>query len=164
MTRRLSLIFGLLIGAMWMGEVIFGNLGETPVLGNIRTLHVTNYHLVVWTFIDSAFALTAVAGFIGAYRTGCIRTGLVVGAWSGLISGAITLTTGMAVFILFRDALLLAPSNIKEFAGSTQAMLLDALAAGLNHMWIGPLLGVTLGGVAAVAGRWLSYLTRGARL
>src|SRR5215471_482831 len=32
MTRRLTLIFGLL-GVMWMGEVIFENLGDTTVLG-----------------------------------------------------------------------------------------------------------------------------------
>jgi hypothetical protein len=166
MTRRLSLTFGLLIGAMWAGEVIFGNLGETAMLGNVRTLHFATYRLVGWAFIGSALVLTAVAGFVGAYRTGRVREGLTVGAWSGLISGAITFVAVMAVFILFRNALLLAPSNVKEFAGSTRAMLLDALAAGLNHMWIGPLLGVTLGGVAAVAGNWFHNppVARGARL
>jgi hypothetical protein len=29
----------------------------------------------------------------------------------------------------------------------------DALAGGVNHLWIGPLLGVTVGALGAVAGR-----------
>lgn len=66
---------------------------------------------------------------------------MLVGVWSGLISGAIAFATGLALFIFFRDALLLAPSNVKEFAGSAQAMFLDTLGGGFNHMWIGPLLG-----------------------
>jgi hypothetical protein len=31
----------------------------------------------------------------------------------------------------------------------------DGLAGGVNHMWIGPLLGVTVGGIAAVVGKHL---------
>jgi len=155
MTRRLNLIFGLLIGVMWMGEVIFGNLGDTTVLGNVRTFHFNTYRIVGWAFIGGALALTAVAGFLGAYRSGRAREGVLVGTWSGLISGAITLATIMAITVLFRDSLLLAPSNVKEFAGSAQAMFWDAFGAGVNHMWIGPLIGVTIGGVGAAAGKWL---------
>ncbi|SPE33890.1 hypothetical protein SBA3_2070003 [Candidatus Sulfopaludibacter sp. SbA3] len=33
MEKRLSILFGLLIGGMWMGEVLLGNLGGTSVLG-----------------------------------------------------------------------------------------------------------------------------------
>ena len=65
MTRRLSLIFGLLIGVMWMGGVIFGNLGDTTVLGNIRTFHFNTYRVVGWAFIGGALTLTAGAGFFG---------------------------------------------------------------------------------------------------
>lgn len=34
-------------------------------------------------------------------------------------------------------------------------MFWDAFGAGINHMWIEPLLGITLGGVGAAAGKWL---------
>ena len=73
MTRRLNLICGLLVGVIWMGEVIFGNLGDTTVLGNVRTFHFGAYRVVGWAFISGALALTAGAGFLGAYRTGRIR-------------------------------------------------------------------------------------------
>jgi hypothetical protein len=32
MEKKLSIVFGLPIGAMWMGEILLGNLGGTPVL------------------------------------------------------------------------------------------------------------------------------------
>lgn len=158
MTRRLNLIFGLFIGVMWMGEIIFGNLGDTTVLGNFRTFHFHAYRVVGWSFISGAVLLTGFAGLFGAYRSCSIHKGLSVGVWSGLISGAMTFTTIMVLTILFRNALLLAPSNVKEFAGSAEAMFGNAFWAGFNHMWIGPLLGVTLGGVGAVAGKWLCKL------
>jgi hypothetical protein len=34
-------------------------------------------------------------------------------------------------------------------------MLWDAFGAGVNHMWVGPLLGITIGAVAAAGGKWL---------
>jgi hypothetical protein len=173
MTRKLNLAFGLLIGLMWMGEVTFGNLGDTAVLGNFRTVHFHAYRLVVWSFIGGALLLTVFAGLFGAYQTGIIEKGLSVGVWSGLISGAITLATIMLVTVIFRDALLLAPSTVTEFARNGQssppgptelARLLywDAFAGGANHMWIGPFLGVTLGGAGAAIGKrlhmtWLEY-------
>lgn len=33
--KRLSILFGLLIGGMWMGEVLLGNLGGTSVFGGL---------------------------------------------------------------------------------------------------------------------------------
>jgi hypothetical protein len=155
MQRRLILIFGVLIGLMWMGEVVFGNLGDTVILGNVRTFHFHAYRVIGWSFISGALALTVIAGLVGAYRIGGIRAGLSVGVWSGLMSGAITLVTILVVTVLFRDSLLMAPSNIAEFAGSAPRMYSDALGAGVNHLWIGPLLGLTLGWVGAVVGNRL---------
>jgi hypothetical protein len=123
MTRNPNLIPGLLIGAMWMGEIIFGNLGDTAVLGNIRTFDFKTYRVIGSLFIG----------------------------------GAIAFTTIMAITVLFRDALLLAPSNVKEFAGNAHAMFRDALGAGVNHLWIGPLSGVTLGGIGSAFGKWLRH-------
>jgi hypothetical protein len=99
--------------------------------------------------------LTVLAGLVGAYRIGGIQTGLSVGILSGVINGAITLVTIMAVTVLFRRALLAAPSSISEFGGSARRMYSESLVAGINHLWIGPFLGLTLGGVGAVVGNWL---------
>ena len=152
MVRRLSLVFGLLIGGMWMGEIILGNLGDTAVLGNYRTFHSQAYRTIGWCFIGGALAATALGGFICAYRTGSVENGISVGIWSGLLSGAIALVTGLVITLLFHDALMAAPStaNPAEFA---RYLYRDAVIAGLNHMWIGALLGVTLGGVGAVLGK-----------
>jgi hypothetical protein len=71
--------------------------------------------------------------------------------------------TAIAMVILFHGALMQDPSNIHEFARSahrapTEAELSsflywDALGAALNHLWIGPLLGLTVGGIGAVIGK-----------
>ncbi|HTF70058.1 MAG TPA: hypothetical protein VK638_46010 [Edaphobacter sp.] len=148
--RRLSLIFGLLIGTMWMGEVLFGNLGDTAVLGNVRTLHFHAYRAIGWSFICGALAFTALSGFYGAYRTGDFSVALQVAIWSGLISGTITLATLMVMTTVFLDALRQSPSDLAEFAKSGDGSFFhylyrDALAGGLNHLWIGPALGVILG-------------------
>ncbi|HEY1948207.1 MAG TPA: hypothetical protein VGG97_14445 [Bryobacteraceae bacterium] len=105
MIRRLRLLFGFLIGAMWMGEVLFGNLGDTALLGNVRTFHFHAYRAIGWSFVCGALAFTALGGFYSAYRTGDFLVALQVAIWSGLISGAITLTTLLAMTAFFLDAL-----------------------------------------------------------
>jgi hypothetical protein len=158
MIRRLSVFFGILIGAMWMGEVIFGNLGDTYVLGNFRTFHVHASRMVGWSFICGALAFTVLAGFYTAYRSGNTGAALQVAIWSGLIGGAIMLLTLVGMTVLFLDALRQSPSNLAEFAKSgdqsfSRFLCMDALGGGLNHLWIGAGLGVVLGSVGAFMGR-----------
>jgi hypothetical protein len=40
MPRRLIWIFGLLIGVAWMAEILFGNLGDIPLLAAFRMSHL----------------------------------------------------------------------------------------------------------------------------
>jgi hypothetical protein len=156
-----SLVFGTLIGLMWIGEVVVGNLGDTKVLGSIRTVHPKLYRDTAGCCVLGVLILTGSAGFFGAHQTGEIRTGVQVGFWSGLISGAITLAALMIVTFVFLDALMSAPSNIAEFAGQPRGsslgfarwLYLDALAGGLNHLWIGPMLGLVIGGAGAILGK-----------
>lgn len=162
MEKRLSIIFGLLIGAMWMGEVLLGNLAGTSVLGNLGEFHPRVYAIAA-LFAWSAVGVTAMGGFVAAYRTSSIGVALRVGLWSGLLSGAITLLTIVSVVIVFHDALMKDPANIREFAHSahrvpseaelSQFIIRDGLAGGVNHVWIGPLLGITVGGIGAVMGK-----------
>ena len=61
-----------------------------------------------------------------ACRTGSIAIGLRVGVWSGLLSGGIVFVTSMSLIILFHDALMKDPSNIREFARSAHRSLTEA--------------------------------------
>jgi hypothetical protein len=160
--RSLSWIFGFLIGGMWIGEVLLGNLGGTSVLGNLRDLHA-NIYAMAPLFALGALGVTAVGGAVAAYRTGSIGAALRVGVWSGVISGAITALTAMIIAVLFHHAMMMDPSNVHEFARSAHRppseaelsafLYWDALGGGINHLWIGPLLGVTIGGGGAVIGK-----------
>jgi hypothetical protein len=158
--RRLSLLFGILIGMMWMAELLFGNLGDTSILGNVRTFHFHAYRIIGWSFIWGALAFTALSGFYTAYRTGNAGAAVRVAIWSGLIGGAIALVTLVGMTALFLDSLSRSPSDLAEFATSgdqsfSYYLFLEALAGGLNHLWIGPALGIVLGSLGAAAGRTL---------
>jgi len=54
-----------------------------------------------------------------------------------LISGAIVFVTGATILVLFHDAMMKDPSNIHELSLSA-------------HLFIGTLLGVTVGGIGAI--------------
>jgi hypothetical protein len=108
--------------------------------------------------------LAGMGGLVAAYRTGRISVALRVGVWSGLLSGAIVFMALMSVVTLFHGALMKDPSNIHEFARTahrapTEAELSDflyrdALGGALNHLLIGPLLGLTIGGIGGLFGTW----------
>jgi hypothetical protein len=166
MEKKLSIILGFLIGGMWMGEILLGNLGGTSVFGNLRDVHPRVYAMAAWF----ALGVTGIGGLLAAYRTGRISAALRVGVWSGLISGGIVFVIGMGIAILFHAALMQDASNIHEFARTahrapTEAELSsflywDALGGALNHLWIGPLLGLTVGGIGAIIGERMSPLRK----
>jgi hypothetical protein len=158
----LSWTFGLLIGAMWTGEVLLGNLGGTSVFGNLRDSHPRIYSMAGW-FVVAAVAATTLCGIVAAYQTRSIRKALQVGVGSGVISGVITCGMIVGITILFHDVMMSDPANIHEFARSAHRpptpaelspfLYRDALGGGLNHIWIGPLLGLTFGAAGAMLGK-----------
>jgi len=158
----LSWAFGLLIGAAWLSEVVLGNLAGTSVFGNLSGARPSIYGLAS-LFALCAVGLTAIGGLVAAYRTGSVAAALRVGIWSGVISGVITLASLVSVTVLFHDAMMKDPSNIHEFARSAHRiptenelsgfLYSDAIAGGVNHIWIGPLLGLTVGGLGAFIGK-----------
>ncbi|MGH9646382.1 MAG: hypothetical protein ACRD4E_06150 [Bryobacteraceae bacterium] len=157
MTRKLILIFGVLIGASWMGEVLFGNLGDTPLFENFRMFHPYAYRTIGWSFVSGAVAFTALAGFVATFPFGDFRKAVFTSVCSGLVSGVIVLAGGMTMEVVFHDALRHSPSVLSEFATSGQSdldefMLGDALVGGLAHVLIGPALGLTVGAVGAAIG------------
>jgi hypothetical protein len=60
---------GLLISAMWLGEVLFGNLGDTPSR-ECTDAPFSRIPVVRWSFICGALAFSALSGFYTAHRTG----------------------------------------------------------------------------------------------
>lgn len=163
MEKKLSIVFGILIGGMWMGEIILGNLGGTPVFGNLRVVH-PNVYALAGRFALGAVAATGIGGLVAAYRTGSISAALRVGCWSGLLSGGIACVTIVILVVLFHDALMKDPSNVQEFARTahrapteielSKFLYWDALGGAMNHIWIGPLLGLTVGGIGALVGKF----------
>ena len=84
--QRLSLIFGLIGGGMWMGLLILGNLGGTAVLGNIRDNHPRVYGATRY-FALGGLLVPVMTGLSAAYRMGgSMRAALRAGLLSGFIS------------------------------------------------------------------------------
>ena len=141
-----------------MAYVLISDLGGTSVFGS--STHV--YAMTPW-FVASAIAFTALSGFLAAYWTGSVGTAIGVAFWSGVIGAAITIVTVIGVNVLFHDVLMQDPSNIGAFLRAvhhkptntelSDFIWTDALGGCAIQLWIGPLLGLVIGGTAALVGR-----------
>jgi hypothetical protein len=141
-----------------MGYVLALNLDGIAVFGN--SMHV--YAMTPW-FVAGAIALTALSGFVAAHRTGCMSVAMGVAFWSGVISAAITIVTVIVINILFHNAMMQDPATIREFIRAvhhtpsntelSDFILTDALGGCAMQLWIGPLLGLVIGGTGALVGK-----------
>lgn len=151
MEKRLSVTFGLLIGVIWMAEICLANLVPAA------------RHVAEWCAL-AAVAITMIAGYVAARESGSIVMALRVGVWSGLLSGGMLCVTGIGIVVLFHGVMMRDPSSIHEFAlhahraptqGELSRFLYDDMVGGaLNHLWLGPLLGLTVGAAGALAGKY----------
>lgn len=148
---RLGGVFGLLIGGLWIVEVLTGNL---------IAIDSTPSHVIYRVSTVGAFLLPLVAGGVGAARTGRVRTGLVVGCWSGLLSGLITFLTLMAVTYAFMGWLAHDPQNLHDYPHSGERTLAtfivgDSLFGASAHLaLIGAAWGSALGGLGGALVVW----------
>lgn len=140
------------------------NLFGTPIFTKERTLFPLIFQFPWFGFFILCGILTlTLAGYYTAVQTRTLITALKVGALSGLIGSAILFITAMGMTIIFHDAMMQDPGNIHEYelsspAEPTQQQLskfiyMDALGGALNMMWITPLAGLLLAGLAGVQGR-----------
>jgi hypothetical protein len=143
---------------MWMGYVLVSSLGGTSVFGSSTRV----YAMTPW-FMAGAIAFTALSGFLPAYWTSSILTAMGVAFFSGVISTAITIVTVIGINILFHDAMMQDPSTIRAFIQAvhheptntelSDFILTDALGGCAMQLWIGPLLGLVIGGTGALVGK-----------
>ncbi len=114
---RLGAAFGLLIGGLWIVEVLTGNL---IAIDSILS------HVIYRVTTAGAFLLPLVAGGVGAARmgrTGRVQAGLAIGFWSGLLSGLMTFLTLMAVTYAFMGVLEHDPQNLHDYPHSGERTL-----------------------------------------
>jgi len=148
---RLGGVFGLLIGGLWIVEVLTGNL---------IAIDSAPSHVIYRVSATGAFLLPLVAGGVGAARTGRVRMGLAVGFWSGVLSGLVTFLTLMAITYAFMDLLRHDPQNLRGYAHSGERTLAtfivgDSLFGASAHLaLIGPAWGSALGGLGGALVAW----------
>jgi hypothetical protein len=150
---QLGIGFGLLIGFLWMIEVLSGNLGDpgNPIIVGI---YRGSTLLVV---ISTLFA-----GVLGGRQSGRMGQACMVGIWSGLISGLLTACTAMLMTYLFMDTLIHNPQNIQEFLHNPQSapdmitfLTGDIIVASMSHLLIGPILGIVVSAFGGLLGKGL---------
>jgi hypothetical protein len=155
-TWRLGILFGLLIGALWIVEILAGNLiavgsGAGIMIYRLATL--------------AAYTLPLVAGAVGAYAHKSVRYGIAVGFWSGLISGLIAFLTLMLIAYAFMGILQRDTQTLSEYARSGEPTLStyivgDFLFGSCSHLLlIGVLYGTALATVGALFGKAAAPVT-----
>jgi hypothetical protein len=148
-----GLNWGLIIAMAWLIEIVAGNLLDP------------NYALVRIIYFGSTilgFSLPLLAGIWGTRLTGSSRVGMLVGLWSGIVSGLLTFLSLMTITYVFLQTMLQDPQNMIQFQGSGARDLAtfvigDSLAGATGHLVIGLVLGPGLGGIGGLIGKGLRY-------
>jgi hypothetical protein len=148
MALRVGTIFGLVCGGLWIVEQTAGNLMDTSSL----LVQVLYYAATI-----GVFGASTLAGFVAAKRSGQIRNSLMAGLWNGIINGLIAFIFLMLITFVFPNAALIDPENVRVLTArgvtdiSTMSVA-DSLAGAINHLWIGPLVGIVFGAIGGVVG------------
>ena len=157
---RSGLRWGVLVGGLWLIEVVAGNVFTTPTLAD---------RIVYEVATTSAFLLPGIVSGLAAYQTGKVAMGIRASIWCGMIGALITAILGLQVII--QVTLLLGigqhdPQNIQQFHTSHSHDLAgfivgDALVGAINHLWlIGLVFSALVGVVGALIGKALAGSSR----
>jgi hypothetical protein len=118
---------GLVVAIFWALEVLAANSVTSPGWSIV---------LIVVALLG-VIGTTALAGYAGPIDSAW-STGVLAGMWSGLVSAPVAVLTMLAVLLLIPET----------GAGGVTG---DDILAGVNHLWLGPLLGAAVGGIAGWA-------------
>jgi hypothetical protein len=171
MVRKLSWTFGVLVGTMLTAMFATGNLFGTPIFAHLRERHPLFFGLPwpIW-FTGGGIASLALAGVVTACRTRSFIAAIKVGTLSGLIGCSILFVTGMGMVVVFHDAMMKDPGNVREYELSSPTppteeqlsdfIYSDALEGSVVMMFEGPLAGIILGAIGGGGGMLLVLAVR----
>jgi hypothetical protein len=155
---RLGAIWGIAIGGIWIGSLIFENLVVPHGFGA-----KIGYRLAL-----VGFSLPFVSGIHGAMKTGRVIGGMRVGFWGGLISGLIAfLALAVIGYVLafvpdFPGAEIPSLDHAYTALEFQRLNIFDALGGALAHLFlIGGVFGVIGGTVGGCVGRLMIRIGRG---
>ncbi len=149
---RAGIGWGILVGMLWIVEVVAGNVLDTRQPG-VQVLY--------YGAEGAAYGLPLVAGIWAARHTGQGTTGAQIGFWSGLVSGLITFLALMLVIYIglaLHLSTLIDPNELQSLpkAGVPDAatyVVGDGLAGATSHLLlIGPGLGTLAGAIGGFIG------------
>ena len=151
---RSSIGWGILISIFWFIEIVIGNLNNTGK---------TSFQYIYFGATGCALILSLIAGIWGAKQTGSIRSGTLLGLYSGMVSGLFTFLILMGITYLFLPSFLQDPQNVIQFQESgttdlTAFVIGDSLAGGIGHLILGLVLGTLLGAIGGLIGKILSHI------
>lgn len=157
---RQGIWWGLAVGILWIIEIWAGNLAN-PQSASAESL----IHLIYGGCILAVPVVTLFAAARASRQTRKFSTGVWVGLWSGIVSALIVFAT--FVFIGFAFPNLPDPQTVSQFTrrGFTDYgafSFSDSLATIINHLWIGPVLGLIFGAAGGVMGQ--GFMSRTASL
>jgi hypothetical protein len=151
---------GLLLGLLWVIEIGINNVIAPPLPGR-DTLDNLFWGLIALGILAAAAA--------SAFRSGRLRQGIVTGAWTGFVSGAVSCLTALALAVFGMSLLRSDPVNLAEWANrgtdSTAPTLAaylayETLAGAFLHLIVS---GLVMGVLLGVAGGALGALAKRAR-
>lgn len=152
---RHGLRWGSLIASFWFIEIVAGNLADSQQI---------MVQIFYFGAAMIAFVLPLFAGIWEAKQFGTLRAGLLIGLWSGMISGLLSFLFLMAVAYLFLNPLLLDSQNILQFQNSGAPDIVtfvigDYLAGAMGHLVIGLVFGAGFGILGGMIGKALTGRT-----
>jgi hypothetical protein len=157
---RAGLRWGVLVGGLWLIEVVAGNVFTTPTLADRTVYEVAT---------TSAFLLPGIVSGLVAFQTGKVAMGMRASVWCGMIGALIMAILGLQLTIQLTLLLGIGqrdPQNIQQFHTSHSHDLVgfivgDALAGAINHLWLIDLvLSALVGVVGALIGKTLAGSSR----
>jgi hypothetical protein len=144
--RQVGTVFGLVCGGLWIVEQSAGNLLDTRYL----PAQALYYGATI-----GVFGASTLAGYVAAKRSGQAESSIMAGLWNGVINGLIAFLALMFITFAFPNAALLDPENVQALLQSgvtdmNAVTVADSLAGAINHLWIGPLIGIICGAVGGL--------------
>jgi hypothetical protein len=145
---RHGLWAGAVIGGLWIIEITIGNLVNPPP-GIIEFVVHSLYRLCILAIP----LVTVLAAARISKKTGQFSSGVWVGLWSGILSALMVFGMFVLVGLFFsarpdpQTMAAFARSGFTDYAAFNRS---DTLVAMINHLWIGPCIGILFGAIGGV--------------